>query len=52
MEGGWIHCECEYTVPADSTLRDSDEFTIYANPVGDLGANYQVKDIKVTEVKN
>ena len=52
VEGGWIHCECEYTVPADSTLRDSDEFTIYANPVGDLGANYQVKDIKVTEVKN
>ena len=52
VEGGWIHCECEYTVPANSTLRDSDEFSIYANPVGDLGANYQIKDVKVTEVKN
>lgn len=49
---GWVHIECEYTVPLNSTIRTDDQFAIYANPVGDLGANYQVKDVKVTEVKN
>jgi len=51
LKDGWVHCECTYTVAPTSTLRDKDEFTIYANPVGDISVLYQVDNVVVTEAK-
>ncbi len=51
VSDGWVHYECEYTVSTASANRANDEFTIYANPVGELGCDYQIDNVVVTEVK-
>ena len=46
---GWQHRTVEFKVPDDSPDRGSDQFTIYANPVGEFGANYCIDNIVITE---
>ena len=49
VSDGWQHRTVEFTVPADSPDRGSDQFAIYANPIGENGANYYVDNIVITE---
>ena len=46
---GWQHQSLEYTVDEKSTDRGNDQFSIYANPVDDLGINYFIDNVVVTE---
>ncbi|MBQ8758478.1 MAG: hypothetical protein IJZ20_02175, partial [Clostridia bacterium] len=52
---GWVHVSCEHTVSADSTSRDSDRFTVYANPAdvdgGFLNMTYMIDNIKISVVE-
>ena len=48
--GDWVHYSSEYTVPADSA-RGADQFSIYANPVGEESVSYYIDNLKVTEVE-
>lgn len=47
---GWVHFSKEYTVDENCTDRSGDQFTIYSNPVNNLGVGYYIDNIKVTEV--
>lgn len=51
VSDGWKHVSFEYTVDAGSTLRDNDQFSVYANPVGEESANYYIDNIVVTELE-
>ena len=44
---GWKTYTFEFTVPADSAFRDRDQFTFYANPVGDEGVGYMFDNLTV-----
>ena len=48
---GWQTFEFEYTVPADSTDRSKDQFSMYSDPVNSVGVGYYFDDVVVTEVK-
>ncbi len=50
VSDGWIKFECTYEIPATSSLRDSDEFTIYMNPIGEFGCNYRIDNVVVEEI--
>ncbi len=47
---GWVHFTAEHTVDESCTDRSGDQFTIYSNPVNNLGVGYYIDNIKVTEV--
>ena len=51
VSDGWKRMSFEYTVDSASTDRSSDQFSIYANPVGDEGASYYIDNLVVTELK-
>lgn len=44
----WTHHASSYTVPADSR-RGTDQFTVYAEPVGDKSVSFMIDNISVTE---
>ncbi len=48
---GWVHCSFEHTVDANSKDRSSDQFSIYANPVGESSVNYYIDNVVVTPVE-
>ena len=48
--GEWVHYETEFTVPSDSR-RGTDQFTIYAEPIGEQSISYMLDNISVTEVE-
>jgi len=45
---GWYHVTKEITINAASTDRSKDQFTIYANPIGELTVNYMLDNLKIT----
>lgn len=50
---GWLHYSASYTVPASSTNRNYDQFTIYSNPKGDNNERetaYYVDNVRVVVV--
>lgn len=51
VSDGWKLVSFTYTVPETSTSRTNDEFTIYSNPVGDLGTSYYIDNLVVTELE-
>ena len=48
---GWKHQSIEYTVDEGSMDRSNDQFSIYANPIGDLSINYYIDNVVVTELE-
>lgn len=48
-DDGWVHVRKEMTVSADTTDRTKDEWTVYSNPVGELGVDYYMDNIVVTK---
>ncbi len=46
---GWVHCSVEYKTGKVDSIEKA-EFTIYVNPVGDVGIDYYVDNIVVREV--
>lgn len=49
---GWKHCESKYTVKNSSLESVLGEFAMYAEPNNELGCNYLVDNIVVTEVSD
>ena len=47
---GWVHAKATITIDPTTTDRSFDEFTIFINPIGELGCIYQVDNIVVTEI--
>lgn len=46
-EDGWQHWEFEFTISADSTERDNDQFAFYANPVDGEGVGFLIDNVTV-----
>ena len=44
---GWQTYTFEFTIPEDTTFRDKDCFTFYANPIGDEGVGYMLDNIVI-----
>ena len=49
-ENGWKHWEFEFTISADSTERDNDQFAFYANPVDGEGVGFLIDNVKVEKI--
>ena len=49
-ERGWVHVSAKHTVSEGSVERNADRFTIYANPVGDVGVAFCLDNVVVKEV--
>ena len=49
-EDGWKHWEFEFTISADSTERDNDQFAFYANPVDGEGVGFLIDNVKVEKI--
>ena len=47
---GWKHFTFEFTVNPDSTDRSKDMFTLYSDPVNDIGVGYYFDNIVVEEI--
>ena len=47
MGDGWVHYEFEFTVNAESDLRNKDQMAFFANPVGDKGVGYYIDNVKL-----
>ena len=45
---GWTHLSAEVKVGTDCN-NEKDIFSIYSNPIGDLGVNYQLDNIRMTK---
>ena len=48
---GWQHFSFEFTVNPDSRDRSADKLSLYSDPVGDLGVNWYLDNVEVTEIK-
>lgn len=55
-DDGWVHCSFTHTVDPESPLRSGDEFTLFANPLGDTNdfknIIFMVDNIKVSVVND